>query len=785
MSSADGPLVADEAGLMVPETSFLGQDRLYDLAGSPIHVPSLAVPSPIFPKALLKEQSTTEGNKDLPNDSGDLQSAAEEIRRATMPLDCMQAVSLSSNFTTDSQQLHHQIQALHKEIENLDGETSDGSSLSGSEATPARPQRDPELSTSSHHLTSFLQELEAKYKPATESNLTSADIAAQALQKSHALHQAQGRAGYDQAGEASLVTPRRGEEVPNQAVVSLLRQYGLGDLLSPARGGSLDGGTSEDGASLAGEPLTVLEGVLQQYSRQGRLLQELLASNHLSAEREQRVSSTLDHLRLEHEQAERQALDERRRKEREAAEALSASAKKAQRAESELQRLSHKLAELERSNRQKERELERLGRAVKAGAGSRQGQQREQAKTQEEVKRLEARASALRSQLALLEDLQRKKEKEMEDVVSQASRSAREAAESKASLQQAQAQMRKLESELSLQQRYVAELEQAARLKEQEIGQLVRSSAVAESERMAAQQSLEDTKQRLTSNIQRLKDQILQLEHASRAKDAEIQDWMENASVSSRGLDTAELEAERNRQEGARMATELQRLHHQLDSLHHSLREKEDKLAAAMSSASHCSLSVEEERRLNFKLREDVRRLEAESATLRLAVVQAEHAARAKEAGAEQLCAQLEAKVKAEERLHKRSSAAYARIKRALATSRGDMEGKSAAGAMAAACRELRPIEIVALYEEEREATEAEVAMLRAEVRTMAAQLREAENKALLLQAGKGTGRRFPDRGGGGLPGLRGREGRRGSAEGPHPCPTEMLLLLRGRRRVA
>lgn len=71
------------------------------------------------------------------------------------------------------------------------------------------------------------------------------------------------------------------------------------------------------------------------------------------------------------------------------------------------------------------------------------------------------------------------------------------------------------------------------------------------------------------------------------------------------------------------------------------------------------------------QLREEVRRLEGEAATLRLAVVQAEHAARAKEAAAEQLLGQLEAKVKAEERLEKRSAAAYARIKRAIASSRG------------------------------------------------------------------------------------------------------------------
>lgn len=42
--------------------------------------------------------------------------------------------------------------------------------------------------------------------------------------------------------------------------------------------------------------------------------------------------------------------------------------------------------------------------------------------------------------------------------------------------------------------------------------------------------------------------------------------------MSSRGLGAAEGEAERSRAEGARLATDLQRLHQQLDSLHTALR---------------------------------------------------------------------------------------------------------------------------------------------------------------------------------------------------------------------
>jgi hypothetical protein len=70
--------------------------------------------------------------------------------------------------------------------------------------------------------------------------------------------------------------------------------------------------------------------------------------------------------------------------------------------------------------------------------------------------------------------------------------------------------------------------------------------------------------------------------------------------------------------------------------------------------------------------------------------------------------------VKAEERRLARDKAIYARLRQAYAASKS-RQG-AAAGAVAAAARELRPVEIVGLYEAQREALEGETAGLRAEV---------------------------------------------------------------------
>ena len=54
------------------------------------------------------------------------------------------------------------------------------------------------------------------------------------------------------------------------------------------------------------------------------------------------------------------------------------------------------------------------------------------------------------------------------------------------------------------------------------------------------------------------------------------------------------------------------------------------------------------------------------------------------------------------------------------------------AGGIAAATRELRPIELVGLYEGQREALDAELSVVKAEAKLLAGQLRDAQNQLML-----------------------------------------------------
>jgi hypothetical protein len=56
----------------------------------------------------------------------------------------------------------------------------------------------------------------------------------------------------------------------------------------------------------------------------------------------------------------------------------------------------------------------------------------------------------------------------------------------------------------------------------------------------------------------------------------------------------------------------------------------------------------------------------------------------------------------------------------------------SAPGGIAAATRELRPVELVGLYEGQREALESELAVVRAEAKLLAGQLRDTQNQLML-----------------------------------------------------
>lgn len=107
------------------------------------------------------------------------------------------------------------------------------------------------------------------------------------------------------------------------------------------------------------------------------------------------------------------------------------------------------------------------------------------------------------------------------------------------------------------------------------------------------------------------------------------------------------------------------------------------------------------------------------------------HACREAEKRLEKCRAQLATSVSREERTLARNREVYGRVRSAWAATKG---GGRAPGAVAAAARELRPVEIVGIFEHHKAETDLEIARLSGDNDALRADLRRAENEALLMR---------------------------------------------------
>ena len=98
-------------------------------------------------------------------------------------------------------------------------------------------------------------------------------------------------------------------------------------------------------------------------------------------------------------------------------------------------------------------------------------------------------------------------------------------------------------------------------------------------------------------------------------------------------------------------------------------------------------------------LQEEVSNLQRECGHLKLQVTQLQHSLREGEKRLEKAREQLATSISKEERFQTRGKQAYARIRAAWACAKGTSK---AAGAIATASREMRPVEIVSIYEEQK-----------------------------------------------------------------------------------
>lgn len=136
-------------------------------------------------------------------------------------------------------------------------------------------------------------------------------------------------------------------------------------------------------------------------------------------------------------------------------------------------------------------------------------------------------------------------------------------------------------------------------------------------------------------------------------------------------------------------------------------------------------------------MRTQAERSEAQkdAAAQRALAVQLTHNAREAEKRLERCRGQLAAAVAREERTLERNRAIYTRMRSAWAATKGS--GR-ASGAVAAAARELRAVEIVGIYEHEKGVGDRELSRLAEENRALLQEVRGLQNKATLLARERG-----------------------------------------------
>ncbi|GFH06263.1 uncharacterized protein HaLaN_00865, partial [Haematococcus lacustris] len=308
--------------------------------------------------------------------------------------------------------------------------------------------------------------------------------------------------------------------------------------------------------------------------------------------------------------------------------------------------------------------------------------------------------------------------------------------------------VRHLELELSGMRVRLQQQEAAAKTKDKEVERLLRQADQAkatEGDLVTRLSDAEEAARTAQTALATARQRIAQAEALTKTRDREVERL-------NRLVDAAKSEAAGQGVAAGKSAT---RLEEEVKKLEAALAQAQARVTSLESSLATADREAQALRKANdwrrdteaesavaatdraTKAEEGLRKAESELTALRARAAQMEHALRAREAAMDKLRGALADKVAREERVVARDKQVYARLRSAFATHReqvlngstnGKGPGTNAAGAVAAAARELRPVEIVGLYEQQRETLDSELTAARKELRLLAEQLRDAQN---------------------------------------------------------
>ncbi|GLC50209.1 hypothetical protein PLESTB_000354400 [Pleodorina starrii] len=459
----------------------------------------------------------------------------------------------------------------------------------------------------------------------------------------------------------------------------------------------------------------------------------------------------------------------------------------ARRLEADAAGLRQRLAQAEGAVRAREKELERAEKVADQARGAEMAAEAKLRTAEATVVQLDGELSSLRLRISQLESAARGQSKEVEaphprvtrakvaEVAAElrprakplanleASLTAREqettrlqrllaAAEAQAATQVTRSDdfVRRVEADLGNMKQQSTQLAQLIRARDRQLATMrgaLEAAQAAEAKAAEQRRQSEEALRKVEGDLAAERQRAVQLDGQVKSREREMERLGRQLDAgrdqSSSAAVTTEREVAVAKEAAAKAEAALSTARARVTQLESELVGKERQLEGLQRLVGNSragdaeAAAVAEER--TRRAEEAARRLDAELGAVRQRYAHLEHSFRSREASMDKLRAALAEKVAQEERRVARDKAAYQRIRAAYVATMGPSAGgatpgggaqqqQKAAGAMAAAARELRPVEIVGLYESRREAAEQELAAYRAEVRSLADQLREAQN---------------------------------------------------------
>ncbi|GLI64985.1 hypothetical protein VaNZ11_008410 [Volvox africanus] len=418
----------------------------------------------------------------------------------------------------------------------------------------------------------------------------------------------------------------------------------------------------------------------------------------------------------------------------------------------ELSSLRQRISQLEAAARGHSKEMHRLTRAMDQSKVAQADASTRAQRSDESARQVVSELASARSRLAKLEAALAAREQEALRV-----QRLLVAAEAQAATQVLRSDefVRRVEADLETMRQRAGQLAQLIRTRDRDLKTLrdALEAARATEVKVAEQyRQSEEALRKVECELVAERHRAVQLEGQIKSRDREVERLCRQLDTgrdqSSSAAVAAGREASTLKDAAAKVEATLATTRARVTQLESELLVKERQLEGLQrlvgnSRAGDAEAAAAAEERA-CRAEETARRLDTELGAVRQRCEYLEHTFRGRESTLDKLRGVLAERVTQEERRVARDKAAYQRIRAAYVATLGSAAGSTsggnpgpgaqqqkqhrAAGAIAAAARELRPVEIVSLYETRREASEQELAAYRAEVRSLADQLREAQN---------------------------------------------------------